>query len=80
MHDGCSGSFSNGKQVADQIRMMGFENMPVAGPLELVCVNCQSSFEMNTMLSRCPECDMVYSVTPCHSDSVENVRPAGIGY
>jgi len=80
MHDGCSGSFLNGKQVADQVRMMGFENMPVAGPLELVCVNCRNSFEMNTMLSRCPACDMVYSVTPCHSDSVESVMPAGIGY
>jgi len=80
MHAGCSGNFLDGKQIADKVRMMGFDNMTIPSPLKLVCVNCKREFEMETMLSRCPECDMVYSVTPCHSDNAENVMPAGIGY
>jgi hypothetical protein len=80
MHAGCSGNFLNGKQVADKVRMMGFENLAIERPLALVCVNCETAFEMKTMVSRCPDCDMAYSVTPCHSDSAENVMPAGIGY
>jgi len=80
MHEGCSGHFLNGRQVADKVRMMGFDNMPVANPLEIVCVNCDKIFAMRTMLAQCPDCDMVYSVTPCHSDNAKNVMPAGIGY
>ena len=80
MHAGCSSNFLNGQQVADKVRMMGFEDMPVAIPLGIVCVNCNKNFVMRTMLARCPNCDMVYSVTPCHSDNSENVKPAGIGY
>lgn len=79
MHEGCSGSFNNGKQVVDKIRMMGFagEQMPV--PLIIECAECGESFVMKTFESKC-QCGMVYGVTPCHASSAENVRPAGIDY
>jgi Zn finger protein HypA/HybF involved in hydrogenase expression len=80
MHEGCSGYFLNGQQMADKVRLMGFENMPTENPLDIVCINCNQTFGMQTMLACCPTCDMVYSLTPCHSNSADNVKPAGIGY
>ena len=80
MHDGCSGSFQNGRQIADRVRMMGYDDMPLPNPLEIDCVNCSGSFKMQTMVSHCPACNMVYAVTPCHSHSPEAVMPVGIGY
>ncbi len=80
MHDGCSGSFNNGKQVADKVRMMGFDKNPIPAPLEIFCKNCNNNFKMTTILSTCPTCRMVYAVTPCHAYSAEFVKPAGIDY
>jgi hypothetical protein len=34
MHDGCGGCFDNGKQVADKVRMMGFDRSPVPAALD----------------------------------------------
>lgn len=78
MHDGCSGSFENGKQVVDKLRMMGFsgESMPV--PMMIEC-ECGESFVMKTFEAKC-ECGMVFGVTPCHASSAENVKPAGVNY
>lgn len=80
MHDGCSGGFNNGQQVVDKVRMMGFspQNMPV--PLEIECKECGSSFSMDTFESKCPDCNMVYGVTPCHAFDPENVMAAGVNY
>ncbi len=80
MHDGCSGSFLNGRQIADKVRMMGFDSMAIPNPLDIDCVNCKSLFKMETMVSQCPSCHMVYAVTPCHSNSAQDVQAAGIGY
>ncbi len=80
MHEGCSGSFKNGKQIVDQIRMMGFNVNSIPVPLKITCSNCSSVFQMTTMEDRCPNCGMVYGVTPCHASSADNVMPAGIGY
>jgi len=80
MHEGCSGSFENGQELADKVRMMGYHDMPIQSPLDMVCVNCAGSFKMKTMVSFCPACSMVYAVTPCHSNSSDAVMPAGIGY
>lgn len=79
MHDGCSGSFDNGKQVVDKIRMMGFagEAMPV--PLIIECAECGESFIMKTFESKC-SCGMVYGVTPCHASSADHVQAAGKDY
>ena len=80
MHDGCTANFADGKQIADKVRMMGFDGMSIPVPLEIRCSNCCGTFNMETMVSECPQCNMVYAVTPCHSGSPEHVMPAGIGY
>lgn len=78
MHDGCGGRFENGRQVADKVRMMGYDTMPVPAPLVLRCVQCETTFRMQTMLTHCPKCRMLYAVTPCHAHSARHVMPAGI--
>ena len=80
MHDGCSGSFQNGRQVVDKIRMMGFNLQPMPVPLEMSCESCGADFMMETFESRCPGCGMVYGVTPCHSFDPSAVMAAGKDY
>jgi hypothetical protein len=80
MHDGCSGQFENGQQVVDKIRMMGFNQQPMPMPVELSCVNCEATFQMARFEDRCPECNMVYGVTPCHAFEASNIMAAGIDY
>ncbi len=80
MHDGCSGSFASGAQVADKVRMMGFNIQPMPMPMTIECSNCGESFEMICFEGQCPGCRMVYAVTPCHAFDPANVVPAGIDY
>ena len=80
MHDGCSGSFQDGKQVVDKVRAMGFNIQPMPVPLEIKCVECDQVFEMEKFEDKCPNCNMVYGVTPCHSDDPANVQAAGKNY
>jgi len=79
-HEGCSGSFENGMEVVDKVRMMGFSNQPMIMPFKIKCTNCGESFEMVTFEDKCPHCSMVYGVTPCHAFDPDNVMPAGINY
>ncbi len=79
MHEGCSGSFENGKQVVDKVRMMGFAEQPMPVPMEISC-ECGTTFEMQNFEDKCPNCGMVYGVTPCHAFDPNNVKPAGINY
>ena len=80
MHEGCSGSFENGKAVVDKIRDKGFSgrDMPMAFSIE--CVECGERFEMSTFEGKCPKCNMVYGVTPCHAFDKTNIKAAGINY
>jgi hypothetical protein len=80
MHEGCSGSFENGKQVVDKIRMMGFANQPMVMPLTIKCTECGEEFEMECHEGKCPNCHMVYGVTPCHAFDPDNVMAAGKEY
>lgn len=80
MHDGCAGSFENGKQVADKVRVMGFSLQMMPMPLNIKCENCEKEFIMEKFESKCPECNMVYAVTPCHAFDQDNVQAAGIDY
>lgn len=80
MHEGCAGNFADGKQILEKIRMMGFSGMSVPVPLEISCSECGNLFEMYTMEASCPNCSMIYAVTPCHSNSAKNVMPAGFGF
>jgi Zn finger protein HypA/HybF involved in hydrogenase expression len=80
MHDGCSGALQSGKAIVDKIRMMGFHINPLGVPLDITCTNCSNTFKMERMESSCPDCGMVYGVTPCHSHSAQFVKAAGIDY
>jgi len=80
MHDGCAGSFENGKQVVDKVRQMGFAEQPMPMPLDIHCVECGENFEMETFENKCPKCKMVYGVVPCHAFDSANVQAAGIDY
>lgn len=80
IHDGCSGTFTDGRQVVDKVRMMGFAGQPMPVPLEVTCHHCGTGFTMQTFEFSCPSCQMVYGVTPCHAFDPENVQAAGIGY
>ncbi len=80
MHDGCSGAHESGKQIVDKIRMMGFNSSPLEAVLEIFCSNCDNNFQMEHMESTCPTCGMVYGVTPCHSNSAQFVKAAGVNY
>lgn len=80
MHDGCSGNMTTGKEMADKVRMMGFAQGAMPMPLQILCTNCEETFEMSTFESKCPNCDMVYAVTPCSCFDPANVKAAGINY
>ena len=80
VHDGCSGSFENGQQVVDKVRMMGFSEQPMPMPLTVTCGNCNEEFEMETFEAKCTHCGAVHAVTPCHAFDAANVSTAGIGY
>ncbi|SFR88182.1 hypothetical protein [Anaeromicropila populeti] len=79
MHEGCSGSFQDGKQIVEKLRMMGFSNQTMPIPLFITC-ECGKTFEMVTFEDRCENCGMVYGVTPCHAFDPINVMAAGINY
>lgn len=80
MHDGCGGSFENGKQVVDKIRMMGFAGQYMPMPFEIKCEGCETEFTMENFEGKCPNCGMVFGVTPCHAFDPANVMAAGVDY
>ncbi len=80
MHDGCTGSFGNGKAVVDKIRMMGFNTRPMPPGVTITCVECSEDFEMTTLETKCPHCGMVYGVTPCSVNNPERIQAAGKDY
>ena len=80
MHEGCSGSFKSGEDVVNKVRMMGFSIQFMPVPLTIECVECKKPFEMNKYEDKCPNCGMVYGVTPCHAFYPENVMAAGVNY
>ena len=80
MHDGCNGSFTDGRQVVDKVRAMGFAGSCMPAPLKLPCKGCGHEFLMDHFEERCPDCGMVHGVTPCHAYDPDAVQAAGIGY
>lgn len=80
MHDGCAGSFENGQQVVDKVRMMGFAEQLMPMPLDIECHGCKEPFTMEEFEGHCPKCDMVHGVTPCHAFDPNNIMAAGVGY
>ena len=80
MHDGCTGPSSDGQMVVNKVRLMGFRMMPMPAPLPITCQECDHEFQMVNFESACPECGMVYGVTPCSAGDPANVKAAGIGF
>jgi hypothetical protein len=80
MHDGCSGSFGNGREVVNKLRMMGFDGGMLPDTLEFPCHNCNEKLEMVTYEYHCPHCGAVHGVTPCHAFDPGNVQCAGPDY
>ena len=80
MHDGCTGPSTDGQMVVNKVRMMGFHQQPMPMPLEITCTECAHVFHMVNFESTCPECGMVYGVTPCSAHDATNVKAAGIGF
>lgn len=80
MHQGCSGTFENGKQVINKLRSMGYGHLQMPIPLKITCTSCGTDFSMETFESQCPKCHMTYGVTPCHSHDPESVQAAGVNY
>ncbi|GAA0176720.1 hypothetical protein SH2C18_00930 [Clostridium sediminicola] len=79
-HEGCSGSFDNGKQVVDKIRTMGFAKQSMPKSLQIECDDCGTEFKMEKFEGKCPECGMIFGVTPCSASSAANVKAAGKDY
>lgn len=80
MHEGCTGSFGDGKAVVDKIREMGFNMRPMPMNIKIKCEECENEFEMTHLETKCPHCNMVYGVTPCSTSKPERILPAGIDY
>lgn len=73
---GCS---ANEMYKVDKVRRKGVSNEPLPNAFTIEC-SCKESFTMTTHEAKCPNCQMVYAVTPCSNDAVENVEAAGINY
>ena len=78
-HDGCSATFENGQQTVDKVRQMGFSEGLLPMSHQIKC-QCGTTFEMEYFEDKCPDCSMVYGVTPCHSHDPAGVKAAGIDY
>jgi hypothetical protein len=78
-NDGCAPDLNNGKAIVDKVRLVQVSNGVMEQPFVIEC-ECGQPFTMRTFESRCPNCDMVYGVTPCSSHTKENIKPAGIDY
>lgn len=81
MSCGCSNTDKNsGKSVVDLLRNKGKQDFPLRISHDIKCVNCNETFIMKTHEDKCPNCDMVYGVTPCSSHDKENIKAASINY
>ena len=73
-------SFENGMMVIDKLREMGFEKREMPVPILYTCKECNNEFEMTHLETKCPQCGMVYGVTPCSTSDPEKIMSAGINY
>ena len=78
-HGTCTGAFEDGKQTVNKVRQMGFSEGILPMALEVEC-ECGTKFEMEYFEDKCPSCNMIFGVTPCHSHDPKAVKAAGIDY
>ncbi len=75
----CSCTFETNEAVIDRVREKGMDKDLLPSPFKIECV-CGNEFEMTTHVDNCPECNMVFGVTPCRSEDIENVVMSKVGY
>lgn len=78
-NDGCAPDLTDGKAIVDKVRKVQVSNGELAVPFIIEC-ECSQQFLMKTFESRCPNCGMVFGVTPCSSNDKNNIKAAGIDY
>ncbi|WP_026960248.1 hypothetical protein [Aliagarivorans taiwanensis] len=79
MSCGCGTDHSDGKAIIDRLRVKGLADKPMKQSYQINC-ECQSEFTMTTFSASCPQCGMVFGVTPCSQHALENIKPAGVNY
>lgn len=78
MHDGCTGAGSDGAQMLQKVRMMGFSAMPLPVAVPIACGGCGAVFTMARFEDACGECGMIHAVTPCSAHDPAAIRPTGV--
>lgn len=78
-NDGCSPDLTDGKAVVDKVRKVGVGAGLLQTPHIIEC-ECGQPFTMKHFEESCPNCGMVFAVTPCSSHDKNNIKSAGIGY
>jgi len=79
MSESCGCDFTKNTLVVDKVRAKGVSKDLLPDVLNIDC-ECGQTFEMRYHEDNCPNCHMVYGVTPCSNDSAANVQAAGIKY
>ncbi len=75
----CGCEFENNQAVIDKVRLKGAENNPMPKTAVINC-ECGQTFEMTTLVCKCPNCKMTYGVTPCSAEDHDYIVKAGIDY
>lgn len=78
-NDGCAPDLNDGKAVVNKVRQVGVGAGRLETPAVIEC-ECGQPFTMKTFEDSCPNCGMVYGVTPCSSHDKNNIKAAGINY
>ena len=78
-NDGCAPDLNNGKAIVNKVRQVGVRDGILETPHIVEC-ECGQKFKMVHFEEKCPNCGMVYGVTPCSSHDIKNIKPAGINY
>lgn len=78
-NDGCAPDLNDGKAVVNKVRQVGVGNGMLEVAHEVECT-CGETFKMHRYETACPNCNMVYGVTPCSSHDKNNIKAAGINY
>lgn len=65
--------------AVDKIRRKGVSSVMLPEAFEITC-SCKHTFMMTTHEAKCDACNMVYGVTPCSADCIDNVVAVGVNY
>jgi hypothetical protein len=76
MSCGCESKHLN---AVDKVRRKQVSTLELPKPFEILC-SCQHTFIMTFHEDQCPNCKMVYGVTPCSNTDAKNVVAVGINY